>query len=249
MKKVLIIEDDYRLRDTIYELLKLKNYELQIAEDGFTGYIKAKKFKPDIILCDIMMPRIDGFNVLSLIREDENLADMPFIFISGKAEKDAFRTAMQLGADDFLTKPFVAKDLFGAIEARLNTTKSDAPAEVATIDASPETESSSSAGKIAIPTLEGLEMLDLHEIIRCEAQRSYSKFHLVGKQSILVSKPMKKFEEVLCKNKFTKVHRSNIVNIEHITRYVKGSGGYLIMTDNSSVSVSPAFKEKLLARL
>ena len=103
--------------------------------------------------------------------------------------------------------------------------------------------------KIAIPTSEGIDFIESENIISVEADRSYAKFHLKGGKKLIVSKPLKEFEEQLETCNFFRVHKSNMVNLDHIDKYVKGKGGYVIMTDGSHVDVSVRRKEGLLNTL
>ncbi|MBU2945291.1 response regulator [Zobellia uliginosa] len=119
MKKVLLIEDNLDVREMTAEILELENYEVSTAKNGRIGIEKAKSFMPDVILCDIMMPVVDGYSVFKELNEDESTASIPFIFLTAKSEKSDFRKGMTMGADDYLTKPFEAQDLVEAIEARL----------------------------------------------------------------------------------------------------------------------------------
>ncbi|WP_258099913.1 response regulator [Marinoscillum pacificum] len=119
-KKVLIIEDQPEVRENIAELLELSNYNPITAENGKIGVKKALQEQPDIILCDIMMPEMDGYEVLYLISKRPEIASTPFIFLTAKSEKADFRKGMNMGADDYITKPFEEMELLGAIERRLN---------------------------------------------------------------------------------------------------------------------------------
>jgi DNA-binding NarL/FixJ family response regulator len=120
MKRILVIEDEPEMRRNITTLLRFKEYEPIAAENGRVGVEIARREKPDLILCDVMMPELDGFGVLRALQEDEALASIPFIFLTAKGEKDDLRSGMNLGADDYLTKPVANNELVQAIEARLN---------------------------------------------------------------------------------------------------------------------------------
>lgn len=119
MKRILVIEDNNEVRENIAELLELSNYEVISAPDGKVGVQKAVEFKPDLILCDVMMPELDGFSVLRILEKKVETADIPFIFLTAKTEKADFRKGMSLGADDYITKPFDDVELLDAIEMRL----------------------------------------------------------------------------------------------------------------------------------
>ncbi len=119
MKKVLLIEDDAALRENTAELLELNNYEVFTAPNGKIGIEKTKEVLPDVVVCDIMMPEIDGYGVLQDLSTDNRTMHIPFIFLSAKTEHKEIRRGMDLGADDYLTKPFEEEELVSAIESRL----------------------------------------------------------------------------------------------------------------------------------
>ena len=119
MKKILVIEDEPEMRRNMLALLHYKHYQPIAAENGRLGLETARKEMPDLILCDVMMPELDGYGVLRTLQADAKLASIPFIFLTAKGESDDLRSGMNLGADDYLTKPVGNKDLVDAIEARL----------------------------------------------------------------------------------------------------------------------------------
>ena len=119
MKKILVIEDEEFVRENIVELLDAEGFEVISAENGHDGVDLAKVMVPDLILCDVMMPGLDGYSVLAALRQESLTAAVPFIFLTAKATKADFRQGMELGADDYLTKPFTRAELLGAITSRL----------------------------------------------------------------------------------------------------------------------------------
>lgn len=119
MKSILLIEDDAILRENTSELLELANYQVVTAPNGKIGLEVAKNTLPDIIVCDIMMPELDGYGVLEGLAGNENTKHIPFIFLSAKTERKDVRKGMDLGADDYITKPFEEEELISAIESRL----------------------------------------------------------------------------------------------------------------------------------
>lgn len=119
MSKVLLIEDDTALRENTAELLELSDYDVTTAPNGKVGIEKAKTENPDIIVCDIMMPEVDGYGVLEALSLHNHTHQIPFIFLSAKTEHKEIRKGMDLGADDYLTKPFEEEELISAIESRL----------------------------------------------------------------------------------------------------------------------------------
>lgn len=119
MKKVLLIEDDMALRENTAELLELSNYEVTMAPNGRIGIDLAIANPPQIVVCDIMMPEVDGYGVLEALSSNPSTSHIPFIFLSAKTEHKEIRKGMDMGADDYLTKPFEEEELISAIESRI----------------------------------------------------------------------------------------------------------------------------------
>src|SRR5690606_35960882 len=121
--KILIIEDNLDIREGTTEILELAGYEVIAAENGKIGVELAQSNLPDLIICDIMMPELDGYGVLYLLGKNPETASIPFIFLTAKAERTDLRKGMDMGADDYLTKPFDDIELLNAIESRLKKKK------------------------------------------------------------------------------------------------------------------------------
>ena len=119
-KKILIIEDDKLVRENIFEILEAEGFTVVQAKDGVEGIFKAKQELPDLVLSDIAMPHVDGFQVIELLKTDKLTERIPFIFLSAKAELSDLKKGLRFGADDYLTKPFTKSDLLSAIELRLH---------------------------------------------------------------------------------------------------------------------------------
>ncbi|MCU0428516.1 MAG: response regulator [Cytophagaceae bacterium] len=119
MKKILVIEDTLEVRENIAEILELSDYEVIAASNGKEGVELAKQEKPDLIICDVMMPELDGFGVLHVLSKHPETSLIPFIFLTAKTEKADMRKGMNLGADDYITKPFDDVELLDAVEIRL----------------------------------------------------------------------------------------------------------------------------------
>ncbi|MEO9210270.1 MAG: response regulator [Ginsengibacter sp.] len=119
MKKILLIEDNNALRDNTAEILELAHYKVFTAENGKEGVEIALREMPDLIICDIMMPVLDGYGVLHMLQKNPSTKNKPFIFLTAKSEHNDFRKGMDLGADDYITKPFSGTELMNAVESRL----------------------------------------------------------------------------------------------------------------------------------
>lgn len=120
MKTILLIEDNTDIRENTAEILELAGYCVLTAENGKIGVEQALTSRPDLIVCDIMMPVLDGYGVLHIVNKNPDLSGVPFIFLTAKSERIDFRKGMELGADDYLTKPFDDTELLSAVESRLN---------------------------------------------------------------------------------------------------------------------------------
>src|SRR5438094_6596862 len=129
MKKILVIEDEPEMRRNLLTILGLEKFEPIGAQNGRLGIELARREKPDLILCDVMMPELDGYGVLRTLQQDAGLALIPFVFLTAKGDKDNLRSGMNLGADDYLTKPVANTDLVQAIEARLRRSEQHARRE------------------------------------------------------------------------------------------------------------------------
>jgi DNA-binding response OmpR family regulator len=122
-KKISLIEDDETVRENTAEILELSNYQVNVAVNGKKGVEAARSVVPDIFVCDIMMPEMDGYEVLNELSHDLKTSGIPFIFLSAKTDHKDVRKGMNLGADDYLTKPFEEEELITAIESRIAKTE------------------------------------------------------------------------------------------------------------------------------
>ena len=119
MKKILVIEDNDDIRENTAEILELSNYNVIAAENGKVGVEKAIEHSPDLIICDIMMPVLDGYGVLHAVHKNDAIKNTPFIFLTAKTERNDLRKGMELGADDYIMKPFNATELLNAVDSRI----------------------------------------------------------------------------------------------------------------------------------
>jgi DNA-binding NarL/FixJ family response regulator len=131
VKRILVIDDEAKMRTHTAELLRLENYEVTEARNGREGVESARATPPDLIVCDITMPEMNGHRVLETLRGDVRTAHVPFIFLTGWGEKDDVRAGMNLGADDYLVKPVDPAELLAAVSARLRRAEASAPRKAA----------------------------------------------------------------------------------------------------------------------
>ena len=135
MAKILVIEDEAGVRDSIVDILNAEDFIVDSATNGEEGLQQIRDFHPDLVICDVMMPVLDGYGVLQQVRQAPDLATLPFVFLTAKAERVDFRSGMDLGADDYLTKPFSHDDLLSMIHARLGAQTAVAQQTEAQLDA------------------------------------------------------------------------------------------------------------------
>lgn len=220
MTKILLIEDNPEMRENIAEILELSDYAVFTAENGKVGVEIAKENLPDLIICDIMMPELDGYGVLRILSKLPETASIPFIFLTAKAEKVDFRKGMKMGADDYLTKPFEEVELMDAIELRLR--KSNALKN--TIKESPQAEKLSKFIGSAQQQFKSLE-----ELAQNRQTTIYKKKQVVFSEG---SYPHEIFFIVSGK---VKLYKTNTDGKEYITDLL-GEGdfmGHLAMLENA----------------
>src|SRR5262245_31077557 len=141
MKKILVSEDEAETLENLVLMLEMEGFKPLSAPNGRAGVVLAKKELPDVILCDVSMPEMDGYGVLESLRADKATVSIPFIFLTAKGDKKDLRMGMNLGADDYLTKPASAEDVLAAINARLDRHTEKEEAAMAKVDLKPNFES------------------------------------------------------------------------------------------------------------
>lgn len=211
-RTILIIEDDYSLRTAIIKLLEVNNFSTIAFADGESALKIIKLVRPDLIICDIILPGIDGFEVLKHIKEQfENEEPIPFIYLTAKVDNGDFRKGMSLGADDYITKPFKSQDLLDSIKTRLrkfdNIRQNKREKELRTLDKNQG---------IIISDKKKSEFIRVDDIAFISASGDYSDVHLTKGKVVSAQKSLKEWEEILPGNIFYRTHRSFIVNINHI---------------------------------
>jgi two-component system, LytTR family, response regulator len=206
------------------------------------------KFKPKIVFLDVEMPGGSGFTLFDRITKPT------FFTIFTTAHADYAIRAIKIAALDFLLKPINLTELRIAVEKvaeRLRNQSENDQTNTKKIEVLNANKRGNNFEfkKIALPTTEGLEFYLVKDILRCEADRAYCIFHLTGKRRIVVSKSLKEYVDILEEASFFRVHKSNMVNVQHITKYIRGKGGHVLLNDGSLVAVAVRKKEELLAVL
>jgi two-component system LytT family response regulator len=241
MINCIIIDDEERARNGLQKMIEKYCTGVKIigqADTVRSGVKIIQEMKPDLIFLDIDMPDGDGFELL----EQLNRTDFDIIFATAY---DQFALkAFKVAALDYLVKPIDLEDLIDAIDkVKLRSAGAQKQEQYNQLKSSI---ASQKFNKIALPGTEGLTFVELEDIIRLEADGNYTVFHMKGGDKHMVSKLLGDYEGILDSSDFFRVHHSHLINLNHISKYVKGRGGYIVMNDGSSVDVSVRKKEEFL---
>lgn len=243
MTRAIIIDDEQESRDSVAYILNNFCDNIEIiaeAENVKQGVKEIRNNLPDVIFLDIDMPDGTGFDLLEQFPEPE----FQVIFVT--AFDQYALTAIKFSALDYVLKPVNPKHLIDAVK-KLKTNKADYD----TISKQISTLFNNRNGfeRITLSTLEGFRFVQLNDIVRCEADGNYTHFYLNTGEKILVTKTLKEFDETLSELNFVRVHKSHLIHLKYIDRYLKGEGGTIIMTDGTQIEVSRRRKEYFLSRL
>lgn len=231
-----IVDDEQDGRDYIALLLENEFPEIQTAFQASSveeAYIYLSKNTPDIIFLDVQLKDGTAFDLLSKFRE----IDSRIIFIT--AFENFAIQAIKSSAADYLLKPIRKMDFIVAVNKVLDSIKKSKNSS----------NISSNENKISLPTLQGFKLTNINDIIRCEADSSYTTFFLTDKSKIIVSKTLHEFEEHLTKYNFFRIHHKHLINLFHLKEYIKGKGGQVIMADQSVLDVSVRKKNDFLQKI
>jgi two-component system LytT family response regulator len=238
MRKILSIDDEKRIRDFVKRMIDSFGFDVEVFTDGEnveTGIAAIKSLKPDIVFLDIQMPDGTGFDLLNQVGEKT----FELIFITAFQEYAIM--AIKFSALDYILKPIDAEELKTALQNALDTI--DFKKEETQYEALSHNLNTNQKRKLVLKTQESVHVVDLNEIIRCEADKNYTFFYLNSGKKILVSRTLKDFELLLSNHGFFRVQQSHLINIEYIDRYDKSEGGSVIMKDGSAVPLSNAKKD------
>ena len=247
--RAIIVDDEERHHETLRKMLNTFCPHVEISDDAYSVKEALEKIDlktPQLVFLDIEMPGGNGFTLF------DHFEEPPFEVIFTTAHDLYAINAIKYAALDYLMKPVNIRELQEAVaraakvigrrgdelsNQKINVLKSNLKLDDKRFT------------KIALPSSDGIDFIEAETIIRAEAERSYSNFYLENGKKILVSKPLKDYEELLEQCNFFRVHKSHMINLAHIEKYVKGKGGYVIMKDGSHVDVSVRKKDELLSRL
>jgi two-component system LytT family response regulator len=240
--KAILIDDELSSLQNLQQ--KLQEFcpavkVIAIAQRPEDAILIINQHKPDVVFLDIEMPRMNGFKILEELKN----IDFEIIFIT--AYNHYAIDAIRISAFDYLVKPVAIKELQTAVERLFNATQKKSNEKLDVLRKS-MSDSKTQEQKIAIPTNDGIEFLQIKNIIRIESSSNYSKLILNNGQTILVTKLLKDFEEMLLPYRFYRIHNSHLINLSYISKYIRGDGGQLVMQNGDTVDVSRRKKEEFL---
>ncbi|OFY87118.1 MAG: hypothetical protein A3F72_16560 [Bacteroidetes bacterium RIFCSPLOWO2_12_FULL_35_15] len=245
MLNAIIVDDEKNGRALLMLLLKENCPNVNVLDTAGSA-AKAldliNKLNPDLVFLDIEMPGGSGFDLLSKIESP----DFSVIFVTAY-DKYAVK-AFKFSAIDYLLKPIDEEELIRAVNEAEKHKKENSFPSIVALNKNYNTLRSES-GKLALTTQTGLVFIEIKELIRCEAAGKYTNCYLANHTKIMVSKNLKEFEDFLSEHNFIRIHHSHLVNMEYIKQYYSGRGGYVLMSDGSTVDVSQRKKEEFLKRL
>ncbi len=239
--KAILVDDEQHGLETLSWQLQQFCPDVEIIgvySDPKKAISEIKKISPSVVFLDIEMPGMNGFEFL------EQFDSISFEVIFTTAYDEFAVKAFKVSALEYLLKPIIKDELVASVNklkslSEHSNTSQQIEMLRSVYDLTP-------LNKVALPTFEGLEFIEVEHIIRCEADDNYAHVHIANRNSILVSKTLKEIEELLSGHGFHRIHYSHLINLNKIKKYVKGDGGYVILDDDSTVNVSRSKKENFL---
>ncbi len=241
--RAIVVDDEQKNRDALEKMIFQFCHNVEVVgkeADITSAYNSIIENKPDVVFLDIEMPGGNGFELL------EKFDSVDFHVIFTTAHADYAIKALKFAAIDYLLKPVNIGELREAIEKVNSRSLSTDSKEQFNVIKSNISHGKFDFRKITLPSLDGLEFFDVADVVRCEANRAYCKFVINDGREILVSKSLKEFEDILEECNFYRIHKSHMVNLRYIVKYVKGKGGYVVLKDGTHVDVSVRRKESFL---
>jgi two-component system, LytTR family, response regulator len=243
--KTIVIDDEHDAVNFIKSIINEYCPKLEVVDVANSANEGAKKIiekNPDLVFLDVEMPHGSGFDLLS--RFPEKIFDVIFI----TAFNHYAIKAIKFSAVDYILKPININEFIAAVEKVIDK-RTHVQNRDESFQALLENVRSALPGKLAIPTSEGMEYLNTKDIIRIEADRSYSWFYLINQKKILVSRNLKEYQELLTDRNFFRSHNSHLINLEHVKKFIRHEGGAIELIDGSQVPISRGKRELFLLQM
>lgn len=246
MIKAVLIDDDGNLREGMKMMINLYAPEIQIvgeADSVKSGTELMETSKPDIAFLDILMNDGTGFDILEKLNEKFGNVNSHIIFIT--AHEEFAIKAFRFSALDFLLKPVNPEELQSVLKKVSNVIHQNRDNKNIGLLLENIQKKSEGFKKIALSTSDGIHLFEIKDIIRCESEDNYTKFFIKNHKTIMISKTLKEYEELLKDQGFERIHQSHLINLNELKSYIKKDGGFVIMSDDSQLPVSQRKKERL----
>lgn len=245
--KTILIDDEPRGLSSLQKLLQMNCAEVDIVSCCSSAEEAKEKIDglhPELVFLDIAMPETNGFELLRKLP----VIDFEIIFVT--AHNNYMTQAFHFSAVDYLLKP-VEDDLLAEAVKRAGKRieEKTGSQQIETLLYNIQNKNAPQKIKLCIPSLRGFQVVEINEIIYCEASSNYTNFHFANRPSICASKPIHEYEELLADCNFVRVHKSFVVNLEHVKEYIRGEGGSVILSNNNEVEVSRRKKDMLMTRM
>jgi two-component system LytT family response regulator len=215
---------------------------VKICNNGHEALTAIKQDSPDLVFLDVEMPKMNGFEML------EQLPAINFHLIFTTSYDQYALKAIRFSAIDYLLKPVDREELKNAVNKVRHRIQIPLPQQLEILMQKIR-QPANPVNKIALPTMEGLQLIPIESIVSCESDDNYTNLKLKNGKKLLVTRSLKEMEETLEQHSFIRVHRSYLVNMNEIEKYIKGEGGYLVMSDGTTIDVARNKKEMLLKKL
>jgi len=249
MIRTIIIEDEPVSREMLTLMLQRYKNDIEIIDtcsNPTDGIESIAKHQPDLIFLDIQMPKMNGFDML------KKIPSIKFEVIFTTAFDQYAINAIRISALDYLLKPVDDEDLAAAIDKCRERMQSKKPGSQFENLFNNLMNKNPLDKTLALAASDGISFVKMSDILRVEANGRYAKFYLLNKETILVSKTLGDFEEILSANQFFRIHDSSIINLNHVKKYIRGDGGTVLLSDNTELDVARRRKEdfiKLIPKL
>ena len=245
MFQTIIIDDDQLARKGLRRILENNFEEIEIIGEGdsvSSGLSLIKEFNPDLVFLDIEMPDGTGFRLL------DQLSKVNFKIVFTTSYSDYAITAFKYSAFDYIVKPVLIENIRSLL-SRIKEIPIVLEKQRIEVLRNNLTYTNDQDATIALPEINGFSIIKVKDIIRCEGERNYSRIFFNDGKSVLISRTLLEFDNMLVSHGFFRIHRSHLISLRNVNRYIKSDGGVIEMVDKTQLPVSPKFKDELLNRL